>query len=68
MELVGLKVLLEGVVALGELLLLVIQSGLQGQVLLRQGSVADQRRRLALLHLLHLRGHDKVKHKGKGTR
>lgn len=53
-KLIGLEVLLEAVVALGELLLLVLQSGLQVQVLLGQGPVVDQRLRFALLDVLHL--------------
>lgn len=61
-ELIGLEALLQTAVAFGELLLLVLQLGLQSEVLLRQGSVADQRRLLALLNFLHLKERPTVRH------
>lgn len=51
---IGFKALLQTAVALDELLFLVLQSGLQGKVLLCQGSVVAQCPLLVLLDFLDL--------------
>ncbi|MEQ2308393.1 hypothetical protein AMECASPLE_027846 [Ameca splendens] len=53
-KLIGFEALLKTNVALGELLLLVLQLGLQGEVLFSKGSVVGQSLLLVLLDILHL--------------
>lgn len=59
-QLIGFKALLKTTVALGEVLLLLLQLGLEGEVLLCQGPVISQRPLLTLLDILHLQKKTKL--------